>query len=86
MVAVHGFVARRDDDADLLDPALLGFLRDDLKHGLGEPVTIDQRQHGFLHGVGCRILSGASTGRRDHCLGNLHRALILNEKTDSRRE
>ena len=56
VVAIDGFVARRGDNADLLDPAVEGFLRDDLEHGLGEPVAVDQGQHRFLHGVGRRVL------------------------------
>ena len=72
MVAIDGFVTRCGDDADLFDPALERFLGDDLEHGLGEPVAVDERQHGFLHGVGRGILPRTSAGRRDHRLRNLH--------------
>ena len=74
MAAIDGLVARRGDDADLLDPAFEGLLGDDLEDGLGQAVAIDQGQHGLLHGVGRRILPGPAAGRRDHRLGNLHAA------------
>ena len=73
VIAIDGFVAGRGDDADLLDSALERFLGDDLEHGLGEPVAVDERKHGFLHGVGRRILPRPAAGRRDHRLRNLHR-------------
>ena len=75
VLAIDGLVARGADDADLLDPALDGLLGDDLEDGLGQPVAIDQRQHGLLHGVGRRVLPRPAAGRRDHRLGNLHRVL-----------
>ena len=50
-MAIDGLVARAHDDADLFDPALDGLLGDDLEHRLGQPVAIDERQHGLLHRV-----------------------------------
>ena len=73
MFETDRFIAWGDDDANLFDPALLRLLHDDLENRLGQPIAIDQRQHRFLDGVGSWILPGASTGRRDHRLGNHHR-------------
>ena len=71
MVAVDRLIARCADDADLLDPAGDRLLGDDLEHGLGQPVAIDQGEHGLLHGIRSRKLPCPPTGRRDHCLGDL---------------
>ena len=72
VIAIDGFVARCGDDVDFLDSALERFLGDDLEHGLGEPVAVDERKHRFLHGVRRRILPRPAAGRCDHRLRYLH--------------
>ena len=86
MIAIDGLVARRADDADLLDPALERLLGDDLEHGLGQAVAVDERQHRLLHRVGRRILPRPPARRRDDRLGDLHVAspLLLIRDADAR--
>ena len=77
MTAVDRLIARRADDADLLDAALDRLLGDDLEDRLGQPVAIDERQHRLLHRVRRRILPGPPARRRDDRLGRFARRVAL---------
>ena len=72
LAAVNGFVAGGRDNADLFNAGVHRLFGDDLQHGLGHAVAVHQRYHGFLHGIGRRILPGAPACRRYHRPSYVH--------------
>ena len=74
LVAVDGFVARRADVADLLDPAFECLLGDDLEDRHGQAIAIDHREQVLPHGngIGGRIPPCPATSRGDDRPGDPH--------------